>query len=191
MSSVSFNKNGIVSAGNGNDVNSNMLINSMKYLGTSSGSYGIGDFNLSESMVVNNIYTISAHINTSSEKKAVGFFLSGGSISLKSWIPITEDGYYTATFTTTSTMANNTGKSGSNTSISTSHGYVRVYISNNTTSQGSTTVTGTANVDWIKLEKSDTPTHWIQNVNDYGYVGDVNHGFAETGDMRNTDWSKF
>ena len=182
MSSVSFDKNGIVSAG-GNDANPNMLIESMKYKSIVKTTYDVGDFNLSESMIANETYTISAHINTSSEKQSVGFFLSGGSISLKSWLPITEDGYYSATFTATSTIANNTGKSANNTSISTSHGFVRVYISNNTASQGSTPVTGTANVDWIKLEKSSTPTHWVQNENDYGYVGPNNNGFFETSNM--------
>lgn len=170
---VPFNKTGILSA-SGMNINANLCINSTKDYNASHGSYAIADFNLSESLVANQKYTISAHINTSEEKKSVGFYLSGGSMVLVNWRPITEDGFYSGTFTATSTHASNTAGAG--------HGFIRVYVSNNTSAQGSTAVTGTANVDWIKLEIGETATPWTMNPLDYGYV-DSAHGFIETGDL--------
>ena len=65
-------------------------------------------------------------------------------------------------------------------------GFCRVYVSNNIGGQGSTTVTGTANVDWIKIEKGNIATPWtsdnvISTVYDssgYSYNGTVVGGLT-------------
>ena len=83
----------------------------------------------------------------------------------------TNDGYYESTFTATSTHASNTAGAG--------HGYIRVYVSNNSGMQGSTALSGTANVDWLKIEKGEVATPWILNEADEGYSS--THGLAEKG----------
>ena len=95
-------------------------------------------------------------------------------MNLSPWMLVNDKKIYQATFTANSNHASSTNWGG--------HGYIRVYASNNSgKSQGSTTVTGTANVDWLKIEKGELSTPWCMNENDWGYVGDV-HGFIETRD---------
>lgn len=133
--------------------NNNMLVNSKRDSGASHTTYNVADFNFNESVIAGEQYTVTAKINTSSEKKAVGFYHSGGSYPMGGWMPISSNGIYIKTFTATSNMASQTGNAG--------HGYCRVYASNNAgTSQGSTTVTGTANVEWIKVERGTKSSGW-------------------------------
>lgn len=147
----------------------NMVKDSTAEYGQSRATYNIGDFNLSESLVEGNTYTVRAKINTSEEKKSVGFYLSGSSITLSQWLPISADGVYSATFTATATMASSTLGDG--------HGYVRIYVSNNSgRAQSSTALSGTANVDWVKLEKGSTATPWKPNPADTLYT---QMGFAD------------
>ena len=93
-----------------------------------------------------------------------------GSMNLGSWQAVTESGIYKVTFTATSAHASNTARAG--------HGYIRVYSSNNTGTQGSTAITGTANVGWLKLELGETATPWCANSADnnqmliYNYLTD-------------------
>lgn len=155
--SVQFFKTGVVSTSK-DSVNRNLCLDTLKDVNTTHTTYNVCDFNLSESLIEGQQYTISAKVNTSSHKKSVGFYLSGGSMNLGSWQAVTESGIYKVTFTATSAHASNTAGAG--------HGYIRVYSSNNTSIQGSTTVTGTANVGWLKLEEGNTATHWCANSAD-------------------------
>lgn len=144
----------------------NMLKDSTAEYGQSRTTYDIGDFNLSESLVEGNTYTVRAKINTSEEKKSVGFYFSGGSIPISGWLPISANGIYTQTFTATAEMASGTLGDG--------HGYVRIYVSNREgKSQSGTALSGTANVDWVKLEKGSTATPWKPNPADdlYSQMG--------------------
>ena len=59
--------------------NNNLLKDSRKNYGTASTEYLLGSYQLSEALTANTQYTISAKILTSTEKKSVGFFFSGGS----------------------------------------------------------------------------------------------------------------
>lgn len=147
----------------------NMVKDSMAEYGQSRTTYNIGDFNLSESLVEGNTYTVRAKVNTSEEKKSVGFYFSGGTIPISGWLPISADGIYTQTFTATADMASGTLGDG--------HGYVRIYVSNREgKSQSGTALSGTANVDWVKLEKGSTATPWKPNPVDTLYT---QMGFAD------------
>ena len=147
----------------------NMLKDSTAEYGQSRTTYNIGDYNLSESLVEGNTYTVRAKINTSEEKKGIGFFWSGASTILNKWLTISADGVYSSTFTATATMASSTLGDG--------HGFVRIYVSNNSgRTQSSTPLSGTANVDWVKLEKGSTATPWKPNPMDDLYT---QMGFAD------------
>lgn len=135
-----------------------MCLDTLKDSGSTHTTYNICDFNLAESLVEGQKYTISAMVNTSEEKKTVAFYLSGGSMALSGWKAVTESGIYKATFTATAAHASNTAGAG--------HGYIRVYSSNNTGTQGSTAITGTANVEWLKVEVGETATQWCANSAD-------------------------
>ena len=72
---------------------------------------------------------------------------------MSSFINVNSSGIYTVTFTATANMASQTSGRG--------FGFCRVYVSNNASAgQGSTTVTGTAHVEWIKIEKGNKVTDW-------------------------------
>jgi len=167
--SVNIAKNGVVTASM-DPIDKNLLIDTLKDSGKSHTSYNIADFNFSESLVSGNKYTIIAKVITSSEKQSINFYHSGGSYNMSSWIPIAEDGIYKKTFTATSNMASQTSGAG--------HGFCRVYASNNNGQQGSTTVTGTANVEWIKLYAGEKDSMWTPNETD-SYFTTNYHGFIE------------
>ncbi len=171
--SVNIQKTGVIQSGT-EQVNNNLLLDTLKDSGKSHTTYNIADYNFSESLVNGNKYTIIAKINTSSEKKSVAFYHSGGSYSMSSWLPITSNRIYKYTFTANSNMASQTSGAG--------HGYCRVYISNNENAyQGSTTVTGTANVEWIKIVKGEYASVWSANPSDSYYIS--THGFMEESEI--------
>ena len=90
------------------------------------------------------------------------------------WQPISPNNIYNITFTANSNMASQTSGIG--------YGFCRVYVSNNNaTMQGSTTVTGTANVEWIKITKGEYATVWSANPLDSYYIS--NHGFMEESEI--------
>ena len=131
---------------------SNMIANPTADAGQSHDTYAIADFNLSSSMVAGRAYTVTAYVNTSSEKTGVGFYHSGSNgrnnfqpnSNIGSYfIPVNNSHIYTTTFIATAEMAAFTDGSG--------HGFVRVYVTNapDAAPQGSVTVAGTANVQWI------------------------------------------
>ena len=171
--SVNIAKNGIITASM-DLIDKNLLIDTLKDSGKSHTTYGIVDFNFSESVVSGNKYTIIAKIITSSEKKSINFYHSGGSYNMSSWLPISNDGIYKVTFTATSNMASQTSGNG--------HGFCRVYSSNNTNAQGSTAVTGTANVEWIKIYAGEKNSMWTPNELDSYFVTNY-HGFIEDDDI--------
>lgn len=173
--SVNIAKTGTVYAGS-DSIDKNLLIDTLKDVGKTHTSYSVVDFNFSESLVSGNKYTIIAKVNTSEEKKSIGFYHSGGSYAMYAWIPITTDGIYKRTFTTTSNMASQTSGAG--------HGFCRVYVSNNTGNQGSTAVTGSANVEWIKIYSGEADSMWTPNEADSYFVTNY-HGFIEDDDIAN------
>lgn len=166
--SVQFFKTGVVSVSKTSE-NKNLCLDTLKDAGKVHTTYNVCDYNLSESLVEGKKYTISAKVNTSSEKKSVAFYLSGGSMKLGGWFAVKDSGAYTATFTATAAHASSASGGG--------HGYLRVYTSNNSDIQGSTALTGTANVEWIKLEEGSTVTPWCANS------ADEEHGFIEGSDI--------
>lgn len=139
----------------------NLIVDTLKDSGESHTTYNIADYNFTESVVSGDTYTVSAKVNASSEKKGICFYHSGGSYQMGAWMPINDTGIYTATFTATDNMASRTAGAG--------HGYCRVYVSNNASTQGSTPLSGTANVEWIKVEKGGVATPWCPNPADSLY----------------------
>lgn len=130
----------------------NLLLDTKKDAEESHVTYDLADFNFSESVVAGEVYTVSAKVTTSEEKKAIGFYHSGGQYLMNAWQSVSSDGLYNVTFTATTDMAAQTAGIG--------YGFCRVYASNTSGAQGSTAITGTAHVDWIKLEKGNIATDW-------------------------------
>ena len=144
----------------------NLLADTKKDKDQTHSTYNICDFNFTESIVEGEVYTLSASVTTSAEKKGIAFYHSGGSIIMGTWYPISADGLYVATFTGTAAMAAQTQGLG--------HGFCRVYVSNNNaTAQGSTPITGTANVNWIKIEKGAKATDWTPAPEDQNGIKSI------------------
>ena len=141
--------------------NDNLLKNSTQGAGISQTTYNLQDYNFSKALVAGTTYTITCKINMSDEKKSFAVYHSGGSIMCGPWITNVGNGIYTWSFTATSQMASQTAGDG--------YGYARVYVSNNNGPQGSTALSGTANVDWIKIEEGSAPTGFIPNSADALY----------------------
>lgn len=166
--------------------NDNLLKNSTQGIGISQTAYNLQDYNFSKALVAGTTYTITCKINMSDEKKAFAVYHSGGSIMCGPWIANTGSGVYTWSFAATSQMASQTSGGG--------HGYARVYVSNNNGPQGSTALSGTANVDWIKIEEGTVSTGFIPNSADAlyntlglnsGIVHDIS-GYVHNGTMSTT-----
>ena len=166
--------------------NDNLLKNSTQGAGISQTTYNLQDYNFSKALVAGTTYTITCKINMSDEKKSFAVYHSGGSIICGPWIVNTGSGVYTWSFEATSQMASQTAGGG--------YGYARVYVSNNNGPQGSTALSGTANVDWIKIEEGTASTGFIPNSADAlyntlglnsGIVHDIS-GYVHNGTMSAT-----
>ena len=144
--------------------NENLLLDTMKEYGQSRTTYNIGDFNFSKALVSGNTYTVTCKANMSTEKKCIILCRSGGTISIGDKQAKNNSGIYSWSFVATSNMASQTSGAG--------YGYARLYVSNNEMAiQGSTTLTGTANVDWIKIEEGNVSTPYLPNPADTKYSG--------------------
>ena len=171
--SVNIQKTGVIQTSN-EKVNDNILLDTLKDANNSHTTYNIADYNFSESLVNGNKYTIIAKVIVSSDKHGICFYHSGGSYQMGAWQPISPNNIYNITFTANSNMASQTSGTG--------HGFCRVYVSNNNaTMQGSTTVTGTANVEWIKIAKGEYASVWSANPSDSYYIS--THGFMEESEI--------
>ena len=142
----------------------NLLANSKKDAGQSHSTYNVCDFDFTEQLKEGQKYTLTAKVNVSADKKAVRFCHSGGSTAFSpAWLPVSEDGTYTVTFTATAAMAEKTGGAYG-------FGFCRCYASNNT-SGGQTPLTGTANVEWIQIERGNRASDWSSSAKDIGIAG--------------------
>ncbi len=114
-------------------IGNNLLANSFEAAGQNESAYMVKAYNLTKNLVNGDAYTITAKLTASSEKKAWGVWVGGGSYIAGSMFQISKTtDIYTKTFTADANMADKT--------------FIQVYVSNNSGTQGSTAVTGTAHV---------------------------------------------
>lgn len=128
------------------DVQSNNIIVDSKNQTQNTSQYMVKTYELEERLIPGLTYTWSMKANLSSEKKAIGIWVGGGTYIAGDIQQKTSNGVYQCTFVA------NTNHAVYNT--------INVYCSNNTGTQGSTAVTGTCTIEWIKIEKGDTATPW-------------------------------
>lgn len=169
--STSITKQGILLA-DGVNVGDNLVANSIQDAGQSHTTYAIADFPFTEPLVEGETYSVGIKINVSDDKQWFGVYHSGGTYRMAQQYDVIS-GTYQYSFTATADMASRTGSTYG-------YGFARVYASNNNGVQGSTPLTGTANVDWIKIEKGSIATPWTPSSVDSIYAGD--HGFFEGSD---------
>lgn len=142
----------------------NLIINTWEMPNQVFNGYALADYSFTEHLVSGQKYTITARIRMSEDKKSVLCYHSGGSYNMGGpWaVRKGEDEIYSWTFTATDTMASQTSKLG--------YGYLRIYVSNNQGTQGSTPITGSAYCHWIKIEKGEKSTPWVPNKQDALYL---------------------
>lgn len=128
----------------------NLLLNSKEGTLKNPEQYLCAAFELSEEFIAGEQYTIQCNATCSSEKKAMAAYVGSGShpcASFDKWPVVEGENTYVYTFTASESMVS-------------AENYIYFYSSNNAGSQGSTTVTGTCNVNWAKLEKGNRATDW-------------------------------
>lgn len=133
-----------------NEPNANLVLDS-KTQSQSNSAYMVKAYTLSENFIEGQVYTYQIKARLSDEKQMIGVWVGGGTYCAGT-SQKNSTGYYKVTFTATASM----------TQYNTAH----VYCSNNTGTQGSTPVTGTCYIDWIKIEKGNKATPWVSHVND-------------------------
>lgn len=94
-------------------------------------------------------YTITINFTASEERKGILPYVGGGSYPIGVWRSIELDGTYTYSwqFTATDNMAS-------------ASQFINVYSSTTGIYQGSTSISGTCYINWIKLEKGNKATDW-------------------------------
>ena len=143
--------------------NENLLLDTMKDKDQTHTTYNFADFHFSKSLVSGNTYTVTCKINLSEERKHIMVCHSGGTMGMVAWDKNTS-GIYSGSFTATSNMSSQTSGSG--------HGYARVYVSTiEGNIQGSNPLSGSGNVEWIKIEEGSVATPYIPNTADPAYSG--------------------
>lgn len=127
----------------------NLLLDSKKQTGLSD-QYLIASYTISEApLTIGEQYTVSINITSTEERTGWSAYLGGGLYMLtSSFKPLTPG---TNTYTETFTLRDHQHASGS---------LINIYASTTGSTQGSTPIAGTANVNWIKLEKGNKATDW-------------------------------
>lgn len=120
-------------------------------------SYFILSNELSEPLVQGQVYTITINANLSSDRQWIGVWSDMGGINLCNTQARNDTGIYKWTVTCDSNSAGRARFS--------------VFCSNNPVGQmqGGTPITGTCDVEWVKLEKGSVATPWCPNPADALY----------------------
>lgn len=161
--STDITKKGIIHAV-GSGTNKNFILNSLDQNQNIS-TYNVKVYTMSEKLTQGKTYTWSMRANLSPERHWVGVWFGGGSYSA-GYVSRNDHGYYYKTFTADANIAN----------------YLTVYIFSASVDgmQGSTAITGTTQIDWIKIEEGAVPTGWSPNPNDSDYqLFNTSTGFIE------------
>ena len=113
------------------------------------GAYLIAQYNISDygHLVAGQQYALSINFTNTSDRHGIRCYVGGNTLGIGDWRAISEAGTHSECwiFTATSSMAS-------------ANQWIEVYCSNS--SSGGTTVSGTCQVNWIKLESGNLPTDW-------------------------------
>lgn len=152
----------------------NLLLKSKDTSRLAPEAYNAAFYFLAEELVNGERYTIQINATTTSEKKSIALYIGGGNVSATPFLPtVTGTKTYIYTFTATASMVS-------------AANHVNVYCSNNSSSQGSTAVTGKCTVNWIKLEKGTKATDWSPAPEDVDSVLNTHTEQISTHDTRIT-----
>ena len=133
----------------------NLVKNSNKKI--ISGDYAVTSYELSETLVLNQIYTITMKAKLTPDLKWIGIWSDGGGTQFADCQARNENNFYKWTVTCNSSNA--------------THNIFTIFASNNNVGvmQGNTPKTGTCEIEWIKLEKGSIATPWCPNSADALY----------------------
>lgn len=133
----------------------NLVKNSNKKI--ISGDYAVTSYELSETLVLNQIYTITMKAKLTPDLKWIGIWSDGGGTNFAGCQARNENNFYKWTVTCNSSNA--------------THNIFTIFASNNDVGvmQGNTPKTGTCEIEWIKLEKGSVATPWCPNPIDALY----------------------
>lgn len=133
----------------------NLVKNSNKKI--ISGDYAVTSYELSETLVLNQIYTITMKAKLTPDLKWIGIWSDGGGTNFANCQARNENNFYKWTVTCNSSNSN--------------HNIFTIFASNNNVGvmQGNTPKTGTCEIEWIKLEKGSIATPWCPNPADSLY----------------------
>lgn len=133
----------------------NLVKNSNKKI--ISGDYAVTSYELSETLVLNQIYTITMKAKLTPDLKWIGIWSDGGGTNFAGGQARSENNFYKWTVTCNSSNA--------------THNIFTIFASNNNVGvmQGNTPKTGTCEIEWIKLEKGSVATPWCPNPADSLY----------------------
>lgn len=133
----------------------NLVKNSAKKV--ISDNYLVTSYELSEALVLNQIYTITMKAKLTSDLKWIGIWSDYGSTNFAACQARNENNFYKWTVTCNSSNA--------------THKIFSIYASNNDVGvmQGNTPKTGTCEIEWIKLEEGSVATPWCPNSADSLY----------------------
>lgn len=141
----------------------NLLLNSLARTDeekSDKSTYEIGSYDFTKHLTVNKEYYVKVSVTVSSQKKSIGLYHTGtnsgsSDVLMGSWNTFSSgagEKIIGFKFTATSQMASHRGGEKD-------CGFCKVRVSNNTTG-GSSPLSGTAHVNWIKIEIGDTGTDW-------------------------------
>ena len=156
----------------------NLLLDSTKE-GTPD-EYQIGSYIISTApLTIGEKYTVSLNVTSTEERKGLAIYIGGSSYSPTGWnlLPITAGTHtYTGTFTLSSHADATKNR-------------LNVYCSTTGNGQEAEEIAGTAQINWIKLEKGNKPTDWTPAPEDAIKTVDVEYYLSSSKtELKDGEW---